>query len=178
MCSTYRCTLEKYFNYQNKIRTPQVFSWTYKNKNQVSTNFYFSTLNIWKQCTRSTVTAGEKIIIQEFSILGRAAKMAEQHGSFLCLVPMKYSNIKPSCTPRKLIWWLTQQSAQPEPQNSAGMWHGEVNLGKEKSRRAGSHFCVQREDGDRARWGGNMGKAPLSKSNWRETGKLETATET
>uniref|UniRef100_A0ABI7XAA2 Solute carrier family 24 member 5 n=1 Tax=Felis catus TaxID=9685 RepID=A0ABI7XAA2_FELCA len=35
---------------------------------------------------------------------------------------MKYSqtNTKPSYTPRKLIGGLTQQSAQPEPQNSAG----------------------------------------------------------
>ena len=66
--------------------------------------------------------------------------MAEQHGSFLrvCLTSMKYcqTNTKPSCTPRKLIGGLTQQSAQPEPQNSAGTWRGEVNLGSKKTRRA------------------------------------------
>ena len=52
----------------------------------------------------------------------------------LCLASMKYSqtNTKPSYTPRKLIGGLTQQSAQPEPQNSAGTWHREVKLGREK----------------------------------------------
>ena len=80
--------------------------------------------------------------------------MAEQHGSFLCLAPMKYSqtNTKPSYTPRKLIGGLTQQSAQPEPQNSAGTWHGEVNLGSKKPQWAGRCFCGWREDGDS--WGG------------------------
>ena len=35
---------------------------------------------------------------------------------------------------------------------------------------------MQREDGD---WGRvNMGKSPLPKSSWRESGKLETATGT
>ena len=45
----------------------------------------------------------------------------------LCLASMKYSqiNTKQSCTPRKLILGLTQQSAQPEPQNLAGTWHME-----------------------------------------------------
>ena len=68
--------------------------------------------------------------------------MAEQHGRFfVCLTSMKYSqNNKPSYTPRKLIWGLTQQSAQPEPQNSADTRHGEVNLGRQKPRRAGSCF--------------------------------------
>ena len=53
---------------------------------------------------------------------------------FVCLTSMKYSqtNTEPSYTPRKLIGGLTQQSAQPKPQNSAGMWHGELNLGREK----------------------------------------------
>ena len=42
------------------------------------------------------------------------AKMAEQHGSFLCVSSMKYSqiNTKPFFTPRKLILGLTQQSAE------------------------------------------------------------------
>ena len=79
---------------------------------------------------------------------------------------MKYSqtNTKPSYTPRKLIGGLTQQSAQPEPQNSADTIHGEENLGSEKPLRVGNSFCRQREDGD---WGGgqNMGKAPLPKSS-------------
>ena len=78
--------------------------------------------------------------------------MVEQHGSFfVCLASMKYSqtNTKPSYTPRKLIGGLTQQSAQPEPQNSAGTRCGEVNLGSEKEQE-GSCFCKQREDRD---WG-------------------------
>ena len=95
---------------------------------------------------------------------------------FLCLAPMKHSqtNMKPSYTPRKLIGRLTQQSAQPEPQNSAGIRHEELNLGSKKPRKVGNAFCGQREDGD---WGGgeHMGKAPLPKSSWRESGKLETA---
>ena len=55
---------------------------------------------------------------------------------------MKYSqtNTKPSCTPKKLIWGLTQQSAQPEPQNLAGMWRREVKWGRKKPQRAGSCF--------------------------------------
>ena len=73
---------------------------------------------------------------------------------------MKYNqtNTKPSNTLRKLIGGLTQQSAQPEPQYSAGTQRAEVNLGSEKPRRVGNRFCGRREDGD---WGGgeNMGKA-------------------
>ena len=34
------------------------------------------------------------------------------------------------------------------------------------------------ERGWRLRWGENTGKAPLPKSSWRESGKLETATGT
>ena len=89
---------------------------------------------------------------------------------------MKYiqTNTKPSYTPRKLIGGLTQQSAQPEPQNSAGTRHGELNLGSEKPQQVGNRFWGRREDGD---WGGgqNTVKAPLPKSSWRESGKLETA---
>ena len=73
--------------------------------------------------------------------------MAEQHGSFfVCLASMKWSqtNTKPSYRPRKLIGGLTQQSAQPDPQNSAGTWHGEVNWGTEKPWMARSYFCVRR----------------------------------
>ena len=53
---------------------------------------------------------------------------------FVSLTSMKYSqtNTKPSYTPRNLIGGLTQQSAQPEPQNSTCRWHREVNLGREK----------------------------------------------
>ena len=54
------------------------------------------------------------------------------------------------------------------------MQHGEVNVGRDKLQRAGSHFCVQREEGD-GEQGKNMGKAPLPKSSWRESGKVETA---
>ena len=68
---------------------------------------------------------------------------------FVCRASMKYNqtNTKPSWTPRKLIWGLTQQSAQPEPQNSAGTQLGEVNLGREKSLRTGRCFaCGQRTE--------------------------------
>ena len=55
---------------------------------------------------------------------------------FVCLTSVKYSqtNTKPSYTPRKPIGGLTQQSAQPEPQNSAGTQHEELNLGSKKKR--------------------------------------------
>ena len=47
-------------------------------------------------------------------------------------------------------------------------------LGGKKPLRVGNCFCGRREDGD---WGGreNTGKAPLPKSSWTESGKLETA---
>ena len=47
-------------------------------------------------------------------------------------------------------------------------------MGSEKLRKLGNCFCRWREDRD---WGGreNTGKAPLPKSSWRESGKLETA---
>ena len=80
--------------------------------------------------------------------------MAEQHGSFFARLPsMKYSqtNTEPSYTPRKPTGRLTQQSAQPEPQNSAGTRHEELNLESEKPRKVGNPFCGRREDGD---WGG------------------------
>ena len=90
---------------------------------------------------------------------------------FVCLTSMKYSqtNTKPSYTPRKPTGRLTQQSAQPEPQNSAGMRHEELNLGSKKPRKIGNHFCGQREDGN---WGagGNTGKAPLPKSSRNRVG--------
>ena len=106
--------------------------------------------------------------------------MAEQHGSFLCLTSMKYSqaNTKPSCTLRKLIGGLTQQSAQHEPQNSAGTQGGEVNLGSKKPWQAGRCFCRQREDGDGPRVEGRIQEKHLSQSSWRESGKLETVTGT
>ena len=96
---------------------------------------------------------------------------------FLHLACMKYSqiNTKPFCTPRKLIWELTQQSAQPELQNSAGSLCREVNWGREKPWRAGSCFCLWREDRDA---GGEFRKSTPTKSSWRESGKVETATGT
>ena len=98
---------------------------------------------------------------------------------FVSLASMKCSqtNTKPSYTPRKLIGRLTQQSAQPEPQNPAGIRHEELSSGSKKPRKVGNPFCGWREDGD---WGGkeHMGKAPLPKSSWRKSGKLETATGT
>ena len=104
--------------------------------------------------------------------------MAEQHASiFVCLASMKYrqTNTKPSYTPRKLMGGLTQQSAQSEPQNSAGTRHGEVNWGREKLQRTGNYFCMWREGRDGEE---NTGKAPLPKSSWKESAKLETATGT
>ena len=81
--------------------------------------------------------------------------MAEQHGSYLGVTSMKYSqtNTKPSYTPRKLIRGLTQQSAQPGPQNSAGTWGGEGNLGRQKLV-ADREPLFQAERGQRVgRWG-------------------------
>ena len=57
---------------------------------------------------------------------------------------------------------LTQQSAQPEPQNSAGTRHGEVKLGREKPA-VGREPLLQAERGQRLGavrgWGETMGKA-------------------
>ena len=49
-------------------------------------------------------------------------------------------------------------------------WKGELQEQEATGREC---FCRQKEDGDGG--GGNMGKAPLPKSSWRESGKLETA---
>ena len=89
---------------------------------------------------------------------------------------MKYSqvNTKPSCTPRKLILGVTQKSAQPEPQNSAGTWHGEVNWGREKMWRARSHLSLKREDVDGG-WGWRIWEKHPPQSSWKESGKVETA---
>ena len=46
-------------------------------------------------------------------------------------------------------------------------------MGREKPRE-GRCFCGWREDGDGVE-GENTGKAPLPKSSWRESGKLEIA---
>ena len=102
--------------------------------------------------------------------------MAEQHGSFCvsCLHEIQPANTKPFYTPRKLTRGLTQQSVQPEAQNLAGTWHGEVNLGREKLV-VGREPPLQAERGPRLGQGENTGKAPLPKSSWRESGKLETA---
>ena len=69
---------------------------------------------------------------------------------------MKYNqaNTKPSYTPRKLIGGLTQQSAQSEPQNSAGTQCGEVNL---ESKKGGAFAGREEEDG--AGVGGEYGKS-------------------
>ena len=74
---------------------------------------------------------------------------------FVCLVSMKYSqtNTKSSYTPKKLIGGLTQQSAQPEPQNSAGTRYREVNLGREKPV-VGRELPLQVERGRRMGQGG------------------------
>ena len=49
-------------------------------------------------------------------------------------------------------------------------------MGSKKFQRAGRCFCGWREDRDGEEE--NTGKAPLPKSSWRESGKLETATGT
>ena len=92
---------------------------------------------------------------------------------------MKYSqtNTKPSHTPIKLIGGLTQQSAQPEPQNSAGMPHKELNLGSKKPQKVGNHFCGRErmETGaGQGRGGGIWEKHPSLKAagekgeNWKQ----------
>ena len=91
----------------------------------------------------------------------------------MCLASMKYrqTNTKPSYTPRKLIERLTQQSAQPEPQNSAGTRHGEVNLGSEKAQ--GGAF-VSRERTETGHRGSIWEKLPSPKAagekveNWEQ----------
>ena len=95
----------------------------------------------------------------------------------MCLASMKYRqpNTKPSYTPRKLTGGLTQSSAQPESQNSAGTRPGEVNSGSEKVQEGRCFAGGERTE--MGLWGGveNTGKAPLPKSSWRESRKLETA---
>ena len=66
-----------------------------------------------------------ELIQTEYWILsGRSQDGGTAWKFFVCLASMKYSQTdtkaRPSYTPRKLIGRLTQQSAQPEPQNSAG----------------------------------------------------------
>ena len=99
--------------------------------------------------------------------------MAEQHGSFLCLASMKYSqtNPKPSRTPRKLIGGFTQQSAQSEPQNSAGTWRGEVNLGREKLA-ADRKPPLQVERGRDWAGGGEYGKSTPPQKQLERKGKI------
>ena len=119
------------------------------------------------------------MFIAALSIKDKLGRRSQDGGTawkfFVCLASTKCSqtNTQPSYTPRKLIGGLTQQSAQPEPQNSAGTWHGEVKLGREASGGQGAAFA----GGERTETGvgENMGKAPLPKSSWRESGKLETA---
>ena len=87
---------------------------------------------------------------------------------------MKYSqiNTKPSYTPRKLIGRLAQQSAQPKPQNSAGMQHEELNLGS-KNPQKGTPF-VGRERTETGGGGSIREKHPSPKAagekveNWKQ----------
>ena len=80
---------------------------------------------------------------------------------------MKHSqtNTKPSYPAGKLTGGLTQQSAYLEPQNSAGIWHGEVNLESEEGQE-GRCFRVRRGEGDWAggRGGREYGKPPVPKA--------------
>ena len=77
---------------------------------------------------------------------------------FVCLTSVKYSqtNTKPSYIPRKRTGGLIQQSAQPEPQTSAGMWRREVNLGSERRRKGGAFASGERTE---TRGGGEYGKS-------------------
>ena len=77
---------------------------------------------------------------------------------------MKYSqtNTKLSYTPRKLIGGLTQY-AQPEPQNSAGTWNGEVDLGREKPA-VGRELPLQVERGQRLEQGRIQERHPSPKA--------------
>ena len=96
---------------------------------------------------------------------------------FLHLLSLKCSQInsKPSCTPQKLSGRLTQHSAQPEPQNSAGTRHREVNWGRERLQRVGRCFCGERTE----KWGEGTGKAPATPEKQPERkGRVETAMET
>ena len=89
---------------------------------------------------------------------------------------MKYSqtNAKPSYTPRKPTGGLTQQSAQPEPQNLAGTRRREVNLGSEKVQE-GRCFCERREDGDCGGWGRRIWENHPSPKAAGGKWKLDTA---
>ena len=94
---------------------------------------------------------------------------------FVCLTSVKYSqtNTKPSYTARKPIGGLTQQSAQPKPQNSVGTRSGQVKLGREKLV-AGREPPLQVGRGRRLGEGENMEKHPSPKAagekveNWKQ----------
>ena len=123
-----------------------------------------------------TFSGIQKAFLSKCVLQVRNAGELNSMEGFLCLVSMKYSqiNTKPCCTPRKLIWELTQQSAQPEAQNSAGTRRGEVNWGRGKPRRAGqgaTFACGRRTKTEERVWE----KAPWPKSSWRESGKVEIA---
>ena len=89
----------------------------------------------------------------KYNSMGRSQDGRTAWKFFVCLPSMKSSqtNTKPSYTPRKPVGRLTQQSAQPEPQNSAGTRHKELNLESQKPRMVANPFGGRREDGD---WGG------------------------
>ena len=95
---------------------------------------------------------------------------------FVCLTSMKYSqtNTKPLCTPRKLIGGLTQQSAQPEPQTSAGIWHGDVNLGREKPA-VDREPLFQAERGQRLGREAEYGKSTLPQKQPERKWKIGTS---
>ena len=114
----------------------------------------------WKPNQRLSVASKSFEKRQLERCLGRSQDGGTAWEFFVCLASMKYSqtNTKPSYTPRKLIGGLTEQSAQPEPQNSAGMWRGEVNLGREKPA-AGREQPLQAERGRRLGGGGAYRKS-------------------
>ena len=62
--------------------------------------------------------------------------------------------------------------AQPEPQNSAGTWSGDVNSGRGKPWRAGRCFCLGKEDrngGGGGIWENNPPKAAGDKGEkWKQ----------
>ena len=55
------------------------------------------------------------------------------------------------------------------------MWCREVNLGREPQGIQGATFAGGERRETLGGGGENMGKAPLPKSSWRESGKLEIA---
>ena len=140
----------------NKYNTINVFSLIIFNNFLFSSLFYFKNI-VWEEPRWRNSMEGFFCFFCFLVFL------------FLHLESMKYNqiNTKPSRIPRKLIWGLTQQSAQPEPQNSADIWHRDVNWGREKPWRAGRCFCLWREDRDEEATGNLPPPKNQHKRKWK-----------